>query len=137
MLASCGGNTEKKNADQTAPQQTDAAVADTTTNSNGTRTSASGREQGDQMPRVIDFWAEWCQPCKIMKPVFTRLEKEYDGRVAFEAISVDEDEEMAADYDITAIPTFIFIDSNGREVSRLVGVVDEQEMRESLNAIAK
>lgn len=89
------------------------------------------------MPTVLDFWAEWCGPCRQMKPLFESLEKKYEGRVAFKAVNVDEDKVLADKFGIEAIPTFVFLDKNGNEISRIVGMASEEELTNALNAIEK
>ncbi|RLG50385.1 MAG: thioredoxin [Thermoproteota archaeon] len=69
---------------------------------------------------VVDFWAEWCMPCRIVAPVIEELSRKYAGRVAFGKLNVDESPEIAAQLQIMAIPTLVlFID--GKPVDRLTG----------------
>ena len=69
---------------------------------------------------VIDFWAEWCGPCRAIGPVIEELSKEYHGKVNVGKVNVDLNPEVSMNYGITNIPAFLFI-KNGEVVDRLVG----------------
>ena len=72
---------------------------------------------------MIDFWAEWCGPCKSMHPIFTRMAKKYK-QVRFARVNVDDAQDIAVKYDVQSIPTFIMF-KNGEIVNRMVGAVGE------------
>ena len=72
---------------------------------------------------LIDFWAEWCGPCKSMHPVFTRMAKKYK-QVRFARVNVDDSQDIAMKYGVQSIPTFIMF-KNGEIVNRMVGAVGE------------
>ena len=72
---------------------------------------------------LIDFWAEWCGPCKSMHPVFTRMAKKYK-QVRFARVNVDDAQDIAVKYGVQSIPTFIMF-KNGEIVNRMVGAVGE------------
>ena len=72
---------------------------------------------------LIDFWAEWCGPCKSMHPIFTRMAKKYK-QVRFARVNVDDAQDIAVKYDVQSIPTFIMF-KNGEIVNRMVGAVGE------------
>ncbi len=72
------------------------------------------------VPVFVDFWAEWCGPCRIIGPIIEELAGEFDGKVRFAKVNVDENQEIAEKYDIQAIPTLIVF-RNGEPVSRIVG----------------
>jgi len=76
---------------------------------------------------LVDFYADWCGPCKAMEPVFEGLAAQYAGRVAFARLNVDENPTIAGRYGITAIPTFIIF-QNARPAGQLVGAVGEHEL---------
>lgn len=67
---------------------------------------------GSDLPVVIDFYATWCGPCKITKPIFNELAIEYTGRVKFACLNIDQSRNLAIKFGITSIPTFIFIKNN-------------------------
>jgi thioredoxin 1 len=79
-------------------------------------------------PVLIDFWAEWCGPCRMMHPIFEKLAKIYGNKIIFARLNVDENQEIAMNYEVYAIPTFIIF-SNGKIVERLVGAVSEDSLR--------
>ena len=69
---------------------------------------------------VIDFWAEWCGPCRAIGPVIEELAKEYDGKVKVGKVNVDHNPQISMDYGITSIPDILFV-KNGEVVDKLVG----------------
>jgi len=77
---------------------------------------------------VVDFWAEWCGPCRLVSPIIEELAKEFAGKVAFGKLNVDEARNIALQYRISAIPTLIFF-KNGRAVSAVVGVYPKSELK--------
>ena len=72
------------------------------------------------VPVVLDFWAEWCPPCRALAPTFEELAKQYAGRVRFLKLNVDENQQVPQRFGIKGIPTLVFFDG-GREVERVVG----------------
>lgn len=69
---------------------------------------------------VIDFWAEWCGPCRAIGPVIDELSKEYDGKIKVGKLNVDENPQVSMNYGITSIPAILFV-KNGQVVDKLVG----------------
>ena len=82
---------------------------------------------------MVDFWATWCGPCKLMSPIVEKLAALYDGKAVIGKVETDSEMELAQKYGITAIPTLIFF-KNGVEFERKVGVVPEAALREILDA---
>jgi len=80
---------------------------------------------------IVDFWAEWCYPCKLIEPIVIRLAKRFAGRVIFARVNVDENPDIAYRYEIMGIPTLIFFE-DGREVDRLIGAMSEPVLRRSV-----
>ena len=80
---------------------------------------------------IVDFWAEWCGPCRDMLPVFERLAKRYGDRVLFGRVNVDEYGNLASRYEVYGIPTFIIF-HNGVPADRIVGAVGEQGLERLL-----
>ena len=83
--------------------------------------------KGD-LPAVIDFYATWCGPCKMMSPVMETLAGEYEGRVRVYKVDVDKEKRLAALFKVRSIPTFVFIPMNG-EPQHANGAMDIEEMR--------
>ncbi|WP_243675657.1 thioredoxin family protein [Vulcanisaeta distributa] len=77
---------------------------------------------------VIDFYADWCIPCRIMEPILNKLAQVFAGRVFFGRIDVDSYPEIAAEYGVMSIPTTILF-RNGEEIYRIIGAVDYNTMR--------
>ncbi len=76
---------------------------------------------------VIDFWAEWCGPCKKMSPIVDELAAEYDGVVDVRKCDVEENVEVAAKFGIMAIPTIVFV-KDGKEIARKSGTVKKDQL---------
>ena len=74
---------------------------------------------------LVDFWAGWCMPCRMVAPVIDELAAEYESKVAFAKVNIDDESALAARYDIMTIPTIILF-NNGVEVKRLVGVLPKE-----------
>ena len=77
---------------------------------------------------MVDFWATWCGPCKILGPVVEKLAEEYDGKALVGKVDTDSEMSLAQRFGISAIPTLIFF-KNGVELKRSVGVVSEDALK--------
>lgn len=75
---------------------------------------------------VIDFWAEWCAPCKILKPIFERVAKEIGGKIKFGKVNIDEGREIAERFGVMSIPTVIFF-KDGKMVERFSGCIEKKK----------
>jgi thioredoxin 1 len=86
-------------------------------------------------PVLVDFWADWCGPCKMLAPTFDRLAARYGDQVRFAKVNVDEMGEVANKFAVRSIPTLILL-QNGNVVERLVGLRSEQELAHVLSRYA-
>jgi thioredoxin 1 len=85
-------------------------------------------------PVLVDFWAPWCGPCRMLAPVIEELAKEYTGKVKVGKINTDEHPNAASRYKISAIPTLLFF-KGGKVVEQLVGVHSKAEIKKQLDAL--
>lgn len=81
---------------------------------------------------LIDFYADWCGPCKMMSPIIDEIAKELNEKIQVGKINVDENQDLAMEYGVMSIPT-ILIFRDGKEDKRFVGVRDKEELLENLN----
>ena len=86
------------------------------------------------LPLVIDFWATWCGPCRMMAPIMSELAEKYDGRIVVAKCDVEENDDLAAEFGIRNIPTFLFF-KNGEMVDKLVGAMPKQKFEEKFEAL--
>lgn len=84
-------------------------------------------------PVLVDFWAAWCAPCRVVGPVIEELAAEYDEEVRFGKVNIDDQPDLAVAYGVQSIPTLLFF-KEGRPVRRAVGALPKQDLRKLLNA---
>lgn len=87
-----------------------------------------------KIPVIVDFYADWCGPCKMMAPTFEKLSKDFEGKINFFKLNVDNNEEISSDYSVMSIPTLIIF-KDGKEVDRMVGAQGEDQLKKKLQAI--
>ena len=85
-------------------------------------------------PVIIDFFADWCGPCKMMAPVVEKLSNEYTGKLKFCKLNTDEAQEIASSFEIQGIPALVVV-SNGKELGRIVGFVPESTLKKKIDEI--
>ena len=85
----------------------------------------------NDLPVVVDFWAAWCGPCKMMAPAFSQLASEMSSQIRFAKVNTEQAQDISARFNIRSIPTMILF-KNGKEVDRVSGALDQSGMKQWL-----
>ncbi|MDG7007987.1 MAG: thioredoxin [Nitrososphaerota archaeon] len=106
-----------------------------------TVTTISGSKFQDEvvrsnLPVVVDFYADWCGPCKVISPVIHRLSEEYQGKVKFVKVDTDANQELAMQFGIMSIPTVMFF-SKGKVEDIVIGAVPSTVLKSKVDALLK
>jgi thioredoxin 1 len=86
------------------------------------------------LPLVVDFWATWCGPCRMVGPIISELAEQYDGKIVVGKCDVEECDDLAAEFGIRNIPTILFF-KNGEVVDKLVGAVPKAQFEAKFEAL--
>ena len=92
-----------------------------------------GSVEENQGVVVVDFFATWCGPCKMLAPIFESLSKEMNDKVDFAKVDIDRSLEIAQEYKISSVPTMIIF-KNGKEVQRMVGFMPKEKLKSKIKA---
>ena len=87
-----------------------------------------------ELPFVVDFWATWCGPCRMVGPIISELASDYDGKIVVGKCDVDENDEVAAEFGVRNIPTILFI-KDGKVVDKFVGAAPKSVLDEKFRAL--
>jgi thioredoxin 1 len=98
-----------------------------------TSENLSSLKKGDK-PLVVDFWATWCGPCRMVSPIISELAEVYEGKVVIGKCDVEENEDLAAEYGIRNIPTILFF-KGGEVVNKLVGAQQRAKIAEAIEQL--
>jgi len=89
-----------------------------------------------QLPVLVDFWAQWCMPCKRLAPIIDEVAKEYDGKLKVAKVDVDEASNIATNFGIMSIPTLIIF-KDGKAVDQITGFISKDQIKNKLHHIIK
>jgi thioredoxin 1 len=92
--------------------------------------------RNSKVPVIVDFYAEWCGPCKVMTPIFEEVGSKYQGKVKFVKVDVDANQALAQEFGIMSIPTLVVFE-DGKAIDTLNGLQDEESLTEKAEKLAK
>lgn len=87
------------------------------------------------VPSVVDIYADWCQPCKMLAPTLDKLSKDYDGKVDFVKMDGETEVKTSATYKVSALPTLLFFDKGGKLAKQLIGLQTEKAIKTVIESL--
>lgn len=87
-----------------------------------------------EIPVLVDFYAEWCPPCKMLAPILEELNKKYGQKIKMAKLNIDKDTEIALQYQVMSVPTLIIF-KNGKEIKRIIGLQTKEELENLLDSL--
>lgn len=97
-----------------------------------TKNNFTDEVMNSDMPVLLDFWATWCGPCRMISPIVKELAEEYSGKLKVGKVNVDEEAELASAFGITSIPTIVLI-KNGKTVNSSIGFMTKDQLVKMIN----
>lgn len=132
LLSACGGSVTAKIGTNEGAKFTDFTIQQVEGDESSKVSLSDYVGKGKYV--LVDFWASWCGPCRMISPYVDEIAEEYDGKATVVKCNVDDCEDIAAEFGIRNIPTLLFF-KGGQVVDRLVGAVPKKQMTDKLDAI--
>jgi thioredoxin 1 len=86
-------------------------------------------------PVLVDFWGEWCPPCRALSPILDELADEYDGRIKIGKVNIDNQQALASEYGVRAVPTMLLF-SQGQVADQMIGLKSKRDLKASFDRVA-